>query len=89
MKPTFFRIFFFSLCFSLLSLTGWSREFRIDGIQITGNKITKDFIILRELPFATGDIIPEENLAEQLRLAKENLNNLLLFNFVEISSWIY
>jgi outer membrane protein assembly factor BamA len=80
-----FRILFLFLGFSMLSVTGWSRELRIDGIEITGNKITKDFIILRELPFAEGDTFNENLLAEQLRLAKENLNNLLLFNFVEIS----
>jgi len=85
MKPTLFRILFLLLGFSMLSVTGWSRELRIDGIEITGNKITKDFIILRELPFAEGDTFNENLLAEQLRLAKENLNNLLLFNFVEIS----
>ena len=57
----------------------------IDAVELTGNKTTKDFIILRELPFSVGDTLPVSDFPEQLRLAKENLNNLLLFNFLEIT----
>jgi len=75
----------FTVCLLLLSHAGWSGNLRIDGILLTGNKVTKDFIILRELPFSKGDTIPEEVFPDKLRLARENLNNLLLFNFIEIS----
>ncbi len=57
----------------------------IDGIELIGNKITKDFILIRELPFSVGDTLSADTLPEQLRLAKENLNNLLLFNYLEIT----
>ncbi|MDY0358888.1 MAG: POTRA domain-containing protein [Bacteroidales bacterium] len=85
MKPTLLRGLLLAACLMIIPLAGWSRNIRIDAIEVTGNQITKDFIILRELPFSTGDTIAEEGLEEQLRLARENLNNLLLFNFVEIS----
>lgn len=85
MKPAIVRSLIFSVVFSMLSLTGWSQNIRIEGIELTGNQITKKFIIVRELPFSVGDTIPEAEFNEQLRLAHENLNNLLLFNFVEIS----
>lgn len=85
MKSTFVRVLLTSVVFFMFSPTGWCQNLRIDGIELTGNQITKNFIILRELPFSVGDTIPETEFPEQLRLARENLNNLLLFNFVDIS----
>ena len=56
----------------------------IKEILISGNKITKDYIILRELPFSIGDDFPEDKLIEQLQIATENLNNTSIFNYVNI-----
>lgn len=57
-------------------------DIRITEILILGNKITKDFIILRELPFSAGEIFTEEALIKHLQVATENLNNTSLFNYV-------
>ena len=54
-------------------------------VRISGNKMTKDFIILRELPFRTGDILPEDKLIEQLNIATDHLNNTSLFNYVYVN----
>ena len=54
----------------------------ISEIRISGNKKTKDFTIMRELPFRAGDIIPEDKLLYQLKVATEHLNNTSLFNYV-------
>jgi outer membrane protein assembly factor BamA len=56
----------------------------ISNIYISGNKQTKEFTILRELPFHTGDIMSEDKLIHQLQVATEHLNNTSLFNYVHI-----
>ena len=56
----------------------------ISEIRISGNKQTKDFTIMRELPFRLGDIMPEDKFIHQLQIATEHLNNTSLFNYVEI-----
>jgi outer membrane protein assembly factor BamA len=58
---------------------------RVDSIGLTGNKITRDKIILREIVFNTGDYIAREKLDSLILWSKENLLNTLLFNFVGIS----
>ncbi|MDR2471997.1 MAG: hypothetical protein LBD53_00340 [Tannerella sp.] len=54
----------------------------ISGIAISGNKQTKEFTILRELPFSVGDVMPEDKLIRQLAVATSHLNNTSLFNYV-------
>ncbi|MDR1381091.1 MAG: hypothetical protein LBJ47_06390 [Tannerella sp.] len=56
----------------------------ISEIRISGNKSTKDFTITRELPFRTGDVMPEDRLIHLLNVATENLNNISLFNYVYV-----
>ncbi|MDR1814551.1 MAG: hypothetical protein LBR18_06860 [Tannerella sp.] len=56
----------------------------ISAISISGNKQTKDFTILRELPFHVGDVMAEDKLIEQLTVATNHLNNTSLFNYVNI-----
>jgi Outer membrane protein/protective antigen OMA87 len=56
----------------------------ISGIRISGNNKTKDFTILRELPFRIGDVLPEDKLIFQLQVATEHLNNISLFNYVNV-----
>ena len=85
MKAPFFRIVLlisFSLVLSLQSVT--AQPVKIDNVVLTGNHITKDYIILRELPFTPGDAVDEAALPDLVKRARENLNNLLLFNFVDI-----
>jgi outer membrane protein assembly factor BamA len=58
---------------------------RIDSIGLTGNKITREVIILREIIFNPGDLVEERKLDSLILRSRENLINTLLFNFVEIS----
>jgi outer membrane protein assembly factor BamA len=60
-------------------------KIRIDSISITGNKTTKDFIILRELTFQPMDTMRVKNLDEALEQSRKNLLNTSLFNFVSSS----
>jgi outer membrane protein assembly factor BamA len=54
----------------------------VDKISITGNKVTKEKIILRELTFSPGDTIQKSKIMGELAESKNNLQNTLLFNFV-------
>jgi len=58
----------------------------ISNIYLSGHRTTKDHIILRELPFKQGDSIEVQNLDKILTLAKNNLINLSLFNFVYVDA---
>ena len=75
------------MCISLaILLSGYIKatDICISEIRISGNKTTKDVIILRELPFNEGDILSEEYLIEQLQIATDHLNNTSLFNYVDV-----
>ncbi len=54
----------------------------VDSIIFSGNKITKDRIIQRELLFKTGDSIASDKLEDILEQSRKNLFNTSLFNFV-------
>ena len=54
----------------------------VHDILISGNRITHDNIILREVTFSSGDTILKMQLLPALQRSKENLLNLSLFNFV-------
>lgn len=54
----------------------------IHSIVFTGNKITRDKIIFRELTFREGDTIPATELDKVFQQSHENLMNTSLFNFV-------
>ncbi len=60
----------------------------IDTIILSGNKITRRSIILRELTFECQDIIATDNLASQLSRSRDNLLNTSLFNFVTMQDSI-
>lgn len=53
----------------------------IDSIKITGNDITEEYIILRELTFKTGDTVT----TSQLHFNRERVISLRLFSKVEIT----
>jgi len=59
--------------------------FIIDSIVLSGNNITKDFIILRELSFKAGDTISPGKLFSVFQISQQNLLKTSLFNFVNIS----
>ena len=75
------------MCISLTLLLGGymnATDIGISEIRISGNKTTKDFIILRELPFHAGDVFPEDKLIEQIQTATNHLNNTSIFNYVYV-----
>jgi len=72
----------FFLFFSFNSLC---QEVVIKEIVIDGNKTTKDFIILRELPFKKGDIFSSEDLEERIKIAERNLLNTELFSSIKLT----
>ncbi|NTV82870.1 MAG: hypothetical protein HGA23_01040 [Bacteroidales bacterium] len=90
-----FRALFFALFFScVIYSVGQTGDIvpadanyfiRVDSISLTGNKITRDNIIMRELVFNSGDYLQKEKLDSLILRSKENLMNTLLFNFVDIT----
>jgi len=75
------------LCFSLVFSQG-NENVIVSNINITGNKVTKEKIILRELLFELGDTINLSDLDSLTLLNQENLENTSLFNFVTIENTI-
>jgi outer membrane protein assembly factor BamA len=57
---------------------------RIHSVVITGNRVTRDRIILRELTFQEGDTISLTDLYDRLERSRQNLNNTSLFNSVAV-----
>ena len=60
------------------------QQFYISDIQVVGNKTTKEKIILRELDVKKGDSVLVSRMKQVITHSMENLNNLPLFNYVEI-----
>lgn len=61
-------------------------KFVITSIVVSGNKVTDEKTIVRELTFSIGDSINQKDIDEYAKQSKENLDNTLLFNFVNIST---
>ncbi len=79
----------FLFLFLILSFLSFSqKEIKISSIEINGNKVTKDAVILRELTFETETSLSRESLEKKMKESEENLSNLTLFNFAEIQSEI-
>ena len=57
----------------------------IRKINITGANKTREYVVLRELLFKTGDTIQDEDIERLKRNSGNNLLNTSLFNFVEIN----
>lgn len=55
-------------------------KFYIRNIRIEGNKKTKDYIILREVPFSVGDRYTISELVKKFDTAQTQLTNTLLFH---------
>lgn len=56
----------------------------VGDIKLSGNKKTRDFIILREIPFKKGDRISDTELEKSLELARQQIMNTLLFVDVNV-----
>ncbi|MBK5270423.1 MAG: hypothetical protein JJE22_05345, partial [Bacteroidia bacterium] len=59
--------------------------FVVRNILITGNKKTRDNIILREIPFKPGQEFPLEELVEKFEDARRQLMNTALFHEVTVA----
>jgi outer membrane protein assembly factor BamA len=67
------------------SQPGQSAPFTIRSITITGNKRTKENIILREVPFRPGEIYPLQDLVKKFEDARRQLMNTALFHEVVVA----
>lgn len=75
-----FFIFIISISFTSLA----QQKMPVARIDIAGNSKTKDYIILRELPFIIGDSLDAKQLAPAIIQAKQLLINTQLFVDVQI-----
>lgn len=77
-----FSIFFSCLLFHVLlsnSSTAQSQWLHINEIKISGNRHTKEFVVLREMPIKKGDSVRSTNLKAVLEQARKFIYNTLLF----------
>jgi outer membrane protein assembly factor BamA len=76
------KILFFILVVTAVSLADEENGFpvKIDNVQVVGNEKTKSYIILREIPYQ----FPAELDKADLLIIKNRIQNLLLFNRVEL-----
>ena len=78
-------LFFPSIFLFSTSLSAQTDFVSIDSIIISGNKKTRDKIILRELLFKVGDTIAVSKLERYLEESEQLVGNTSLFNQVAIS----
>ena len=78
--------FLFLFLFSIICIsTNLNAQFRINKIQVDGNHRTKNYILLRELPYHVGDIINKDSLTVLNTLSQQQLFNTSLFLFVKVT----
>lgn len=85
-----FTSLFLTLCFSDASaqqVDSVATFIKVNRIIITGNKVTKQYIVERELVFHSGDSLPDFILENAIARSKENLMNTGLFNFADIKKY--
>jgi outer membrane protein assembly factor BamA len=79
----FFLLFSILFCLSI-EVRARADSIYIDSIVILGNKITKDFIIHRELEFSVGDSVEAMGLDGSITRSRNNIFNTALFNEVDV-----
>lgn len=84
MKYRYLKILLGIMLF-LCASDAYAQKVLIDSIRITGNRITREQIIRRELTFTEGKSYTPQGLDEKFREAYNNLVNISLFNYVDIS----
>jgi hypothetical protein len=88
----FFRkVILFSCCSIFLTTAVVSQNssdtiFVINKIVLTGNKITRPQVVMRELLFKENDTVSENTMTETFEQSRKNLLNTSLFNFVTITT---
>jgi len=63
-----------------------NERIKISSINVTGNKHTKYFIILREVPFKAGDTLNKNLLPQIFKQARAQVYNINLFTEVSVDS---
>lgn len=91
MMRTVFLLYFF--CISLLLFSqeralNNTQKVVVSNISFSGNKVTKDKIISRELEFSKYDTISLSELDRLIELSRQNLLNRSIFNFVEVEKTV-
>lgn len=92
----FFQFLFFITCTcrasaqdtTVIQVPPDTSEIRISSVNISGNKRTKNFIILREIQFKAGDRIRKDVLAQNFKQARTQVYNTNLFTEVKIDSTV-
>lgn len=74
----------FALLLTVHTVRAEGKEYLVRDIILIGNKTTKDYIILRELPIKINDTLNEFRMEKVFNRCRENLENLHLFNYVRI-----
>lgn len=78
--------FLFLFLFSIICIsTNLNAQVRINKIQVEGNNRTKNYILLRELPYHVGDQINKDSLTILNTLSQQQLFNTSLFLFVKVT----
>lgn len=84
-----FLLFLVITNFTAIAQDSTNHYIHIRNIIFEGNKITKNFVILRELPFAVGDSIKSNAIIETVEYGKQRILNSKLFTEVKynIKNW--
>ncbi len=69
-----------------VSVSAFATDCFIGKITVVGNKITKESIILREIPIRTGETYPLNVLVEKFEDARRQLMNTALFHSVVVAA---
>src|SRR5277367_265933 len=83
-KYAFFFFTLFLFCPAFSQDQPKTAHYYIGKISINGNRVTRNYVILRELSFRTGDSISLQELVNAFRAAHDRLVNTHLFNEVVI-----
>ena len=80
-----FRCSFLLLFFIIGVADNLKAQIRINAIQVEGNNRTKNYILLRELPYHVGDQINKDSLSILNTLSQQQLFNTALFLSVKVT----
>jgi len=85
-KSTSFKFLILLLiCISQIGYAQVQAQIKISAIEITGNKKTRAYVILRELPYKVGDSISRDSLVILNTIAQQQLFNTALFLEVKVN----
>jgi outer membrane protein assembly factor BamA len=73
------------ICISQIGYAQVQAQIKISAIEITGNKKTRAYVILRELPYKVGDSISRDSLVILNTIAQQQLVNTALFLEVKVN----